>query len=110
MDERHSGAGVCVDHVDDALHLLSKGLDDPRAQSWLGFFRPGWHANAVIPDRQSPVRAVRAIIYHDLAVPTVGEGVLEGIDYEFGSDETQAHGHVRIDHTVVDGHRDRQLL
>jgi hypothetical protein len=60
VDERYGRAGICVDHVDHALHLPGESLDDPGAEPWLGFVRPGWHANAVIYDRQSPVRAIRA--------------------------------------------------
>jgi len=110
MDKRYGGAGVCVDDVDHALHLPGESLDDPGAETWLGFIRPDWHANAVVHDRQSPVWAIGAIIYLDLAMSTFWEGVLEGIDYEFGNDQREAHGHIRGDDAVIDGYRNRQLL
>jgi hypothetical protein len=87
MKERNGGARFRIDHPNNAPQMLCKRFDYSCAQPGLRVVRPAGHSYTVVADRQSPVRAIRAVINRDRAVAGFWEGVLKGVDDQFGNNQ-----------------------
>src|ERR1700728_4093525 len=92
VDDRNLGSRQHIQDLAMGVQLLGEGFDNGAAEPGLGAGGVARHADAVVGDGHRPAGTLRSIADDDRATAMFGEGVLKGVDYQFGDDQAEADG------------------
>ncbi|MEJ1968356.1 MAG: hypothetical protein WDN03_06925 [Rhizomicrobium sp.] len=101
---------VAAGDLDRRLQVTGQRLDDAGTQAGGARRLRGGAADAVVAHRQAPVGALRGEVDFDMALAAVRKAVLERVDHQFGDDQPEADGVVRLDLAAGRRGQDRHRL
>ncbi|MCY1170982.1 hypothetical protein D9M73_110750 [compost metagenome] len=99
-----------IRHGDAGVHLLGERLHDIGTQPGLGRASLLCHADSVVAHRERPIGTAALIIDRDLAVPSIGERMLERVDDQLRHHQTKADRYIGLDLLPGTGDFDRDLV